>query len=60
MKEKNKHYIIKGQFVLYFEKKIMAKSEAEAIRKARDNVIKIRKLKKSDFRTSNVQVWQRD
>lgn len=57
---KNKHYKVEGQFVIDFSRIVSAKSEAEAIRKARDFVVKQCKIKKSQLDKQNVAVWDLD
>lgn len=57
---KNKHYKITGQFIVDFSRIVSAKSESEAIRKARDFVVKQMKIKKSQLDKQNVAVWDLD
>lgn len=57
---KNKHYKITGQFIIDFSRIVSAKSEAEAIRKARDFAVKQMKIKKSQLDKQNVAVWDLD
>lgn len=54
---KNKHYKISGQFIIDFSRIVSAKTEAEAIRKARDFAVKQMKIKKSQLDKNNVAVW---
>lgn len=53
----NKHYKISGQFIIDFSRIVSAKTEAEAIRKARDFAVKNMKIKKSQLDKNNVAVW---
>lgn len=57
---RNKHYKISGQFIIDFSRIVSAKTEAEAIRKARDFVVKQMKIKKSQLDRQNVSVWDLD
>ncbi len=60
MVKKNKHFRVEGQFIIDFSKIISAKTETEAIRKARDYVVKNMKIKKSQLDRQNVGVWDFD
>lgn len=58
--KKNKHYKISGEFIVEFSRIVSAKTEAEAIRKARDFAVKNMKIKKSQLDRQNVAVWDID
>lgn len=55
---KNKLFRVSGCFVLDFEKDVSAKTEAEAIRKAKYSIVKNRKLKINHFQKDTVQAWE--
>lgn len=57
---KNKHYRIEGRFILDFAKFVCAETEAKAIRKARDSVIKNRKIRSKEFQRDTVNVFSCD
>ncbi len=57
---RTKHYKVIGQFIVEFSRIVSAKSEAEAIRKARDFALKQMKIKKSQFQKQNVNVFEID
>ena len=57
---KQKHYKVEGHFIIDFSRFVSAKTEAEAIRKARDFVVKNMKIKKSQLDRQNVAVWNLD
>lgn len=56
--KKNKLFRVIGQFHIDFEKDVRAKTEAEAIRKAKERVLKRRKIKATDFDKSNYNCWE--
>lgn len=58
MVSKNKYFKVTGQFIVDFSRFVIAKSEAEAIRKARDSIINTQKIKKSQLDKQNVAVWE--
>jgi hypothetical protein len=45
----SKHFKVDGRFNVEFSKIVAARTDAEAIRRARDMVLNRRKIKKSDF-----------
>jgi len=55
---KNKKFKVTGYFTTHISKYISAKSESEAMRKARDSAVKNMKLKSKDFDKQNCAVWE--
>jgi len=55
-----KTYLVEGYFIKYFSRRVSAKTEAGAIRTARDRVIKNSKLKRSEFSKDDAAVWEID
>lgn len=57
---KNNHYSVQGRFYIDVHKIISAKSESEAIRKARDYSMNNRKIKKKDWAKDEAQAIEID
>ena len=55
---KLKKFKVEGYFVTHIKKFISAKTENEALRKARDSAIKNMKLKGKDFDKNNCSIWE--
>lgn len=55
---KLKKFKVEGYFVTYINKFVSAKTEAEALRKARDSAVKNMRLKSKDFDKNNCGVWE--
>jgi len=55
---KNNHYLVEGEFIIHFSRIVSAKSESEAIRKARDFCVKKMKIKESQLDKNNVKVLE--
>lgn len=60
MTKKNKNFRVEGHFIVDFSRIVSAKTEAEAIRKARDFVVKQCKIKNSQLDRQNLCVWDLD
>lgn len=58
--KKNKHFKIDGQFCVHFSRIVAAKTETEAIRKARDFVVKNMKIKNSQLDRNTIVVLEID
>ena len=53
-----KKFKVEGYFVTHISKFVNAKTENEAMRKARDSAVKHMKLKAKDFDKINCGVWE--
>ncbi len=54
----NQHFKVEGYFTTYISKLVSAKTETEALRKARDSAVKNMTLKAKDFDKRNCAVWE--
>ena len=57
---RKKHFKVEGVFIIPLSKYITAKTEAEAIRKARDSAVKYMKIKSNHLDRQNVQIFELD